>query len=149
MAQVLIRDVDSRVMDKLKARARRNRRSLEAELRVIFEKAVEEPASDMLAEVERVRALFAGRTFDDSALRLPWEESHSAAPIRLETNNMLLTPLDCDPTTLERETGWSIKPEGACYGEHRCVPLPPTVYTPTGDINLQTFAQHLHMPLIH
>ena len=67
MAQVLIRDVMPEVVDKLKARARRNHRSLEAELRVIFEKAAEEPAVDMLAEVQRVRALFAGRSFDDSA----------------------------------------------------------------------------------
>jgi plasmid stability protein len=69
MAQVLIRDIAPETVDKLKARARRNRRSLEAELRVIFEKAVEEPEVekpevDSLAEVERVRALFAGRTFE-------------------------------------------------------------------------------------
>ena len=68
MAQVLIRDVAPEVVNKLKARAQRNRRSLEAELRGIVEAAVmEEPAVDMLAEIERVRALFAGRTFDDSA----------------------------------------------------------------------------------
>jgi plasmid stability protein len=67
MAQVLIRDVTPEVVDKLKARAQRNRRSLEAELRVICEQAVQEPAVDMRAEVERVRALFAGRHFEDSA----------------------------------------------------------------------------------
>ena len=67
MAQVLIRDVDPEVVVKLKARAQRNRRSLEAELRLIFEEAVQEPKFDMRAEVERVRALFAGRTFEDSA----------------------------------------------------------------------------------
>lgn len=66
MAQVLIRDVAPEVVDKLKARAQRNRRSLEAELRLIIEKAVAETAVDMLAEVDRVRALFAGRTFEDS-----------------------------------------------------------------------------------
>jgi hypothetical protein len=70
MAQVLVRGVAPEVVDKLKARARRNRRSLEAELRVIFEKAVDEPAGDMPAEVERVRALFAGRNFEDSAALL-------------------------------------------------------------------------------
>ena len=68
MAQVLIRDVSPEVVNKLKARAKRNRRSLEAELRIIFEQAVEEPAVAMLAEVDRVRALFTGRTFEDSAV---------------------------------------------------------------------------------
>ena len=67
MAQVLIRDVPPEVVDKLKARAQRNRRSLEAELRVICEAAAQEPAVDMQAEVERVRALFTGRNFEDSA----------------------------------------------------------------------------------
>lgn len=67
MAQVLIRDMTPDVIDKLKARAQRNRRSLEAELRVICEEAAQEPALDMRAEVERVRALFACRNFEDSA----------------------------------------------------------------------------------
>jgi plasmid stability protein len=66
MAQVLIRDVAPATIDRLKARAQRNGRSLEAELRVVIAAAVEEPAIDMLAEVERVRALFAGKTFGDS-----------------------------------------------------------------------------------
>ena len=68
MAQVLIRDVAPEVVAKLKARALRNRRSLEAELRVIFDHAVDEQSVPMLAEIDRVRALFAGRTFDDSAV---------------------------------------------------------------------------------
>jgi antitoxin FitA len=67
MAQVLVRDVEPEVMDKLKARAQRNHRSLEAELRVIFAAAVQEPEQDILSEVDRVRALFAGRQFSDSA----------------------------------------------------------------------------------
>ena len=67
MAQVLIRDVTPEVVDKLKARAQRNRRSLEAELRVICEAAAQESAVDMRAEVERVRALFTARSFEDSA----------------------------------------------------------------------------------
>ena len=67
MAQVLIRDVAPEVVERLKARALRNHRSLESELRLICETAVEEPAVDMLAEVDRVRMLFSGRTFSDSA----------------------------------------------------------------------------------
>ncbi len=67
MAQVLIRDIPVEVIEKLKARAKRNHRSLEAELRILVEKAVE-GAEDASQEVERVRALFAGRSFTDSAL---------------------------------------------------------------------------------
>ncbi len=67
MALVLVRNVAPEIVDKLKARAQRNRRSLEAEMRVILEAAVHEPAVDPLAEVERVRTLFANRTFPDSA----------------------------------------------------------------------------------
>ncbi len=67
MAQVLVRDVAPEIVDRLKIRAQRNQRSLEAELRVIFEHAAQEPIQDRQAEVERIRVLFAGRNFDDSA----------------------------------------------------------------------------------
>ena len=67
MAQVLVRDIAPEIVDKLKVRAQRHHHSLEAELRRIFEQAVEDPAVSRRAEVERVQALFAGRTFEDSA----------------------------------------------------------------------------------
>jgi plasmid stability protein len=70
MAQVLVRDVAPDIVNRLKLRAQRNQRSLEAELRIIFEDAVQEPAQDRRAEVERIRALFAGRQFSDSAALL-------------------------------------------------------------------------------
>jgi len=41
MAQVLVRNLDKKTVDRLKARARRNGRSLEAELRVILEREAE------------------------------------------------------------------------------------------------------------
>jgi antitoxin FitA len=64
----LVRDVPPETMNELKARAQRNNRSLEAELRVILQQVASEPQPiDRLAAVERVRALFEGRTFDDSA----------------------------------------------------------------------------------
>ncbi len=66
MAQMLVRDLDPAVMESLRARARRNGRSLEAEARAIFRAAVAADASESLADVERVRALFAGRTFGES-----------------------------------------------------------------------------------
>jgi plasmid stability protein len=67
MAQVLIRDLETGIVDKLKRRARRSGRSLEAELRLVLERAANEEPADAMAEVERVRALFAGRRFSDSA----------------------------------------------------------------------------------
>ncbi len=67
MAQVLIRELDPEVVEKLKARAERNHRSLEAELRVICHAAVQEADFRPLDEVQRVRALFDGRAFTDSA----------------------------------------------------------------------------------
>ncbi len=68
MPQVLVRDVEPAVMEKL--RAQRNGRSLKAEARVIFRAAVVTAPSEMQAEVERVRALFTGRVFSDSAALL-------------------------------------------------------------------------------
>ncbi|MDP9310200.1 MAG: hypothetical protein M3R24_04785 [Chloroflexota bacterium] len=58
---------------------------------------------------------------------------------------MILDALQLDPKELERRTGWSIKPEGACKGD-RCVPLPRS-----GDaqIDVRALAERLQMPLIH
>ena len=67
MAQVLVRDVDTQIVEKLKQRARQNGRSLEAELRLILQRAAGVLDSAVLAEVERVRSMFQGRTFSDSA----------------------------------------------------------------------------------
>ena len=67
MAQVLVRDIDDAVIDRLKVRAQHNGRSLEAELRMILQRASTERDRDWRAELERVRAMFTGRTFSDSA----------------------------------------------------------------------------------
>ncbi len=66
MPQVLIRDLDPSVIAKLKSRARRHRRSLQAELKDILEQAASAGAVDVRAKVKLVRAMFAGRTFRDS-----------------------------------------------------------------------------------
>ncbi len=67
MSQVLVRNIDSAVLQKLKLRAQNNQRSLEAELRIVLEEAVAESNADAFADVAKVRALFAGRKFSDSA----------------------------------------------------------------------------------
>ena len=66
MPQVLVRDLDPAVIRRLKSRASRHRRSLQAELREILEQAAHS-AVDARARIKQVRAMFAGRTFSDSA----------------------------------------------------------------------------------
>lgn len=53
---------------------------------------------------------------------------------------MIIERLDEPPGELERRTGWTIKPEGACRAE-QCVPL-------AKPFDLRDFAQRLGMPLI-
>ncbi len=58
---------------------------------------------------------------------------------------MILETLQLNPFELERRTGWSLKPEGACKGD-RCVPLQ------RGDqeqVDVRVLAERLNMPLIH
>jgi peroxiredoxin len=54
---------------------------------------------------------------------------------------VILERLDLPPAQLERRTGWSIKPEGACRGE-ACVPLD----TP---FDVRQLAHRLGMALVH
>ena len=73
MAQVLIRGLDHRTVARLKSRARRNSRSLEAEVRSILEEAAQ--TLDYRAALERIRSMFAGGTPSDSA-PLTGEDRH-------------------------------------------------------------------------
>ena len=47
MAQILVRDLDTRVIDKLKKRAQRGGRSLQSEVKMILEQAANAPKVDM------------------------------------------------------------------------------------------------------
>ncbi len=58
---------------------------------------------------------------------------------------MILNTLLLDSDEVERRTGWSIKPEGACKGD-RCVPLPGRVQS---QVDVRMLAERLNMPLIH
>lgn len=70
MGQVIVRNLDDGVIAALKARAGRQRRSLEAELRVILERAATERVVDIevaRARAEKISRSLEGRTHSDSA----------------------------------------------------------------------------------
>ena len=66
MAQVLVRDLDPAVVARLKARARRSRRSLQAEVKGILEQAVLVDAPAARALAARIRRTLEGRVHSDS-----------------------------------------------------------------------------------
>ena len=67
MAPVLVRNLPTEVVRKLKLRAKQHRRSLQEELKAILENAARQNAKDVQAKVNQVRKLFAGRKFGDSS----------------------------------------------------------------------------------
>ena len=70
MGQLIVRNLDDRVIDALKARAARQERSLEAELRVILERAAGEREIDVAEariRAERISRALEGRPHSDSA----------------------------------------------------------------------------------
>lgn len=60
---------------------------------------------------------------------------------------MILETLEITPQQLQQQTGWEIKPQGACKGEI-CIPLPANVTMQAGLIDVQLLANKLRMPLI-
>ena len=70
MGQLIVRNLDDQVIESLKARASRQERSLEAELRVILERAAAERVvniSEARERAERISRSLAGRPHSDSA----------------------------------------------------------------------------------
>jgi hypothetical protein len=57
---------------------------------------------------------------------------------------MILDDLQVPKERFERETGWALKPEGACRGEI-CVPMPGVGDT----VDVGAVAGRLGMPLVH
>lgn len=68
MAQVLVRQLDNKVVVRLKRRAKEHGRSLQSEVKTILEAAVPDyEAAWKRIEVFRKRLRKSGRTFSDSA----------------------------------------------------------------------------------
>ncbi len=70
MAQILVRDLDDEVVDKLKERAKSAGRSLQSEVKRILEQAAEQRQVDREAALKRIlelRRRFKGVKFPDSA----------------------------------------------------------------------------------
>lgn len=73
MTQLVIKDLDPLIVEKLLVRAQRQGRSLEAEFKAILEAAAEAEVVDLAAvmaaarkRIEQARQKYAGRTFSDS-----------------------------------------------------------------------------------
>ena len=61
MAQILVRKLPDSLVEQLKARARRNGRSLEAEVRDVLQRAVTKNKAEFLEAADAMRARLAGR----------------------------------------------------------------------------------------
>jgi len=77
MAQVLVRDLNKGVVDRLKAQAKENERSLQAELKLILERAVRRDAvaARKLAAQLRKQLAKGSRIHSDSARLLAEDRS--------------------------------------------------------------------------
>ena len=60
---------------------------------------------------------------------------------------MILDELTVGADAFEADTGWAIRPAGACRGEV-CVPLPPAARTDDGRGDVRVVAERLGMPVV-
>jgi plasmid stability protein len=68
MAQLLVRDLDPAVVERLKERARQNHRSLQGEVKTILEAAAERATrKEALAMIDKWQRKWGDRIFSDSA----------------------------------------------------------------------------------
>jgi antitoxin FitA len=66
MAELLVRNLNPDIVDRLKARARQHGRSLQAEVQRILEEAAGRRMEDARALADRIRASLAGLPHSDS-----------------------------------------------------------------------------------
>jgi plasmid stability protein len=67
MAQILIRNLDAKVVKQLKERAKRHGRSLESEARILLEQAAGADSEKIADMIDNWKQRFAGRRFRNSA----------------------------------------------------------------------------------
>lgn len=67
MAQILVRNLDDRVVERLKIRAQRDGRSLQSEVKMILEQAAKADMAGARELAEAIRKKMGNRSFDDSA----------------------------------------------------------------------------------
>jgi plasmid stability protein len=68
MAQLLVRDIESETIERLKARAKQHKRSLQGEAKSILEEAAQSVTMDEARAIaEKWHKRLAGRKFSDSA----------------------------------------------------------------------------------
>jgi plasmid stability protein len=67
MADILVRDVNAKILTRLKSRAKRNGRSLQSEAKSILESAAGFTAAEAMAAAKRWRQGLGRRRFSDSA----------------------------------------------------------------------------------
>jgi hypothetical protein len=60
---------------------------------------------------------------------------------------VLLPKLDLTSEEFTASTGWELTPQGACQKDI-CVPLRRDVHRPDGNIDVETFAAEMSMPLV-
>jgi plasmid stability protein len=66
MPDLLVRNVDTETVTRLKALAKAHHRSLQAELREILDRASTRPRGDWRKALQELDRMFEGRTFSDS-----------------------------------------------------------------------------------
>ncbi|MBN1345851.1 MAG: pantothenate metabolism flavoprotein [Phycisphaerae bacterium] len=67
MADILVRGLNAETVKRLKARAKRNARSLQSEAKLVLEQAAGAGADEVAAMLDRWKQRFAGRRFAGSA----------------------------------------------------------------------------------
>ncbi|HSR13561.1 MAG TPA: hypothetical protein VLS90_19090 [Thermodesulfobacteriota bacterium] len=77
MASLLIRNISDETVERLKGIARRNQRSLQQELKVLLDSAVNQPSEDIFLAVGKIRRRLRRRKvrFTDSAAILRKDRS--------------------------------------------------------------------------
>ena len=67
MPHILVRDLDSDIVERLKSRAKQHKRSLQGEVKAILEETVPMTMSEFRAVSEKWQKRLTGRKFSDSA----------------------------------------------------------------------------------